>query len=211
MRRPVRFSGRTRPGDPVNLVADVAPAPRALGFVAGGRARQGDARPTSTGFRKSRRALNHARRLHAHRRPRLDRGLQLSAQPGSRASRPSGLWRRSRALRRQRRHGRAGRRVRTVARAGADQVFRCSTGGYSSLRLARACTLGNVPTATADLQRAGIDVVFEAAQFYGWRFPIATLAWTPDFQRRQLAGVLVAAVVAPRDRLPRAGDHQAAS
>lgn len=57
---------------------------------------------------------------------------------------------------------------------------------FSSLRLARACTLGNVPTATEAFEDARIDVVFEAAQFYGWRFPIATLAWTPDFQHRHL-------------------------
>ena len=57
---------------------------------------------------------------------------------------------------------------------------------FSSIRLARACTLGNVPTATGIFRDAGIDVVFEAAQFYGWRFPIPTLAWTPDFQHRHL-------------------------
>jgi len=56
----------------------------------------------------------------------------------------------------------------------------------SNLRLARACTLGNVPAATAAFKRAGIEVVFEGAQFYGWRFPLATLAWTPDFQHRHL-------------------------
>ena len=56
----------------------------------------------------------------------------------------------------------------------------------SNRNLARACTLGDVPAATAEFQRAGIDVVFEAAQFYGWRFPVATLAWTPDFQHRHL-------------------------
>ncbi len=58
--------------------------------------------------------------------------------------------------------------------------------GLSNLRLARACTLGNVPAATAAFKDAGIDVVFEVAQFYGWRFPLATLAWTPDFQHRHL-------------------------
>jgi len=56
----------------------------------------------------------------------------------------------------------------------------------SGVRLARACTLGDTPDATALFRGAGIDVVFEAAQFYGWRFPIATLAWTPDFQHRHL-------------------------
>jgi glycosyltransferase involved in cell wall biosynthesis len=32
----------------------------------------------------------------------------------------------------------------------------------------------------------GIDVLFENAQFYGWRCPIATVAWIPDFQHRHL-------------------------
>jgi|GEM_PF-43878 len=56
----------------------------------------------------------------------------------------------------------------------------------SNRNLARACLFGDVPAATAEFQRADIDVVFEAAQFYGWRFPVATLAWTPDFQHRHL-------------------------
>lgn len=30
------------------------------------------------------------------------------------------------------------------------------------------------------------DVVLEAADFYGWRFPVAALAWVPDFQDRYL-------------------------
>lgn len=32
-----------------------------------------------------------------------------------------------------------------------------------------------------------IDVVFEAACFYGWRFPIPAIAWIPDMQHRQLS------------------------
>lgn len=56
----------------------------------------------------------------------------------------------------------------------------------ANLRLVRACTLGNVPEASREFRRAGVDVVFEAAQFYGWRFPIPTLAWTPDFQHTHL-------------------------
>jgi glycosyltransferase involved in cell wall biosynthesis len=31
-----------------------------------------------------------------------------------------------------------------------------------------------------------IDVVFEAANFFGWRFPIPAIAWVPDMQHRQL-------------------------
>lgn len=56
----------------------------------------------------------------------------------------------------------------------------------SSLRLARACVLGDTPEVAEQFRRAGVDVVFEAAQFYGWRFPLATLAWTPDFQHHHL-------------------------
>lgn len=31
-----------------------------------------------------------------------------------------------------------------------------------------------------------IDVVFESASFFGWRFPIKTLAWIPDLQHHRL-------------------------
>lgn len=31
-----------------------------------------------------------------------------------------------------------------------------------------------------------IDVVFEAANFFGWRFALPTVAWIPDFQHRHL-------------------------
>ena len=31
-----------------------------------------------------------------------------------------------------------------------------------------------------------IDLVFEWAQFYGWRFPLPTVAWIPDFQHRHM-------------------------
>ncbi len=31
-----------------------------------------------------------------------------------------------------------------------------------------------------------IDVIFENAAFYGWRFPIPVIAWMPDFQHRRL-------------------------
>ncbi len=36
------------------------------------------------------------------------------------------------------------------------------------------------------LRKHHIDVVFEHAQFYGWRFPIPTVAWITDFQHRHL-------------------------
>jgi glycosyltransferase involved in cell wall biosynthesis len=31
-----------------------------------------------------------------------------------------------------------------------------------------------------------VDVVFDAAQFYGWRFPFPVVSWLPDFQHRHL-------------------------
>ncbi len=52
--------------------------------------------------------------------------------------------------------------------------------------LMRALALGtNGPL--ADLYRQeGIDLVFEPATFYGWRFPLPAIAWMPDFQHRHL-------------------------
>ncbi len=42
-------------------------------------------------------------------------------------------------------------------------------------------------TAVRDLFRAhSIDVVFENAQFHGWRLGIPAIAWIPDFQHREL-------------------------
>jgi glycosyltransferase involved in cell wall biosynthesis len=58
--------------------------------------------------------------------------------------------------------------------------------GGAVARLARACTLGDVPEVSRLFLEQQIDVAFEAAQFYGWRFPVPTLAWTPDFQHRHL-------------------------
>lgn len=53
-------------------------------------------------------------------------------------------------------------------------------------RLAEALLLG-LDTAAADaFRRHDIDVVFEAAQFYGWRLPVPAIAWIPDFQHRYL-------------------------
>ncbi len=56
----------------------------------------------------------------------------------------------------------------------------------SSEHLTQALLLGTVPSIAEAFAQQRIDVAFEAAQFYGWRFPVATLAWTPDFQHRHL-------------------------
>lgn len=56
----------------------------------------------------------------------------------------------------------------------------------SGEHLTQALLLGTVPSIARAFERERVDVAFEAAQFYGWRFPVATLAWTPDFQHRHL-------------------------
>jgi glycosyltransferase involved in cell wall biosynthesis len=35
-------------------------------------------------------------------------------------------------------------------------------------------------------ERSGCDLILEAADFFGWRFPMPCLAWVPDFQDRHL-------------------------
>ncbi len=44
-----------------------------------------------------------------------------------------------------------------------------------------------------------IDVLFENAQFFGWRFPIATVSWMPDFQHRHLKELFSFAAYWKRD------------
>lgn len=53
-------------------------------------------------------------------------------------------------------------------------------------RLRQALWTGCDKTAAAAFAAQDINVVFEAAQFYGWRFPVPTVAWIPDFQHRYL-------------------------
>ena len=51
---------------------------------------------------------------------------------------------------------------------------------------ARALLLGSDPQIRALLREAALDVLFEAAVFYGWRTGCPVLAWFPDFQHRAL-------------------------
>jgi glycosyltransferase involved in cell wall biosynthesis len=53
-------------------------------------------------------------------------------------------------------------------------------------RLARALLTGTDNMAATVYRDAGIDLVFESANYHGWRFPIPTLAWFPDFQHRHM-------------------------
>lgn len=53
-------------------------------------------------------------------------------------------------------------------------------------RLIKAILLGRDYAALRLFSKYQIHVVFEAANFYGWRFPIPAIAWVPDMQHRQL-------------------------
>jgi glycosyltransferase involved in cell wall biosynthesis len=53
-------------------------------------------------------------------------------------------------------------------------------------RLLQALTTGCDQTAARVFRDHHIDVLFECAQFYGWRFPFPRLAWITDFQHRHL-------------------------
>jgi glycosyltransferase involved in cell wall biosynthesis len=51
-----------------------------------------------------------------------------------------------------------------------------------SKTLLKGMLLGRDPTVYRLLQAARVDVVFEAALFFGWRLPIPSVAWIPDLQ-----------------------------
>lgn len=53
-------------------------------------------------------------------------------------------------------------------------------------RLRQALLTGVDQKAATVFAAHNIDVVFEPAQFYGWRFPVRAVAWIPDFQHRYL-------------------------
>ena len=49
-----------------------------------------------------------------------------------------------------------------------------------------ALAFGLDQAAAAEFRARRIDVVFEAARFFGWRLPLPAVAWFPDFQHRRL-------------------------
>ena len=59
-------------------------------------------------------------------------------------------------------------------------------GARFNIRLAAAFLTGRDRPAERIFTRHRIDVVFEPAAFYGWRFGLPAIAWMPDFQHRQL-------------------------
>jgi len=68
------------------------------------------------------------------------------------------------------------------------EVIRTKRFTADSHRLDMACSLllGRDYTAAKLFKKHGIDVVFEAAQFFGSRLNIPAIAWIPDFQHRSL-------------------------
>ena len=64
-----------------------------------------------------------------------------------------------------------------------SDVFNTS---QSNLRLIKSIILGLDKAALNEFTKQNIDIVFESAQFYGWRFTLPTLAWIPDFQHKYL-------------------------
>ena len=52
--------------------------------------------------------------------------------------------------------------------------------------LAAALAFGLDGAAAAEFSAKSIDLVFEAARFFGWRLPFPAVAWFPDFQHRRL-------------------------
>ena len=55
-----------------------------------------------------------------------------------------------------------------------------------SQRLRQALWIGCDRAAAQAFREHRIDVLFECAQFYGWRFPFPCVAWITDFQHRRL-------------------------
>jgi len=59
-------------------------------------------------------------------------------------------------------------------------------GQHRRKALVNALIFGRDADAASVFHRNRIDVLFEAAQFYGWRLGIPAIAWMPDFQHRKL-------------------------
>lgn len=53
-------------------------------------------------------------------------------------------------------------------------------------RLQQALLTGCDKAAAKAFLAQNVDVLFESAQFYGWRFPLPAVAWLPDFQHRHM-------------------------
>lgn len=60
-------------------------------------------------------------------------------------------------------------------------------GHRRTTQLVQALLLGRIPSLTRLFKQHRIDLVFESAQFFGWRLGIPAIAWIPDFQHKELS------------------------
>jgi len=74
---------------------------------------------------------------------------------------------------------------------GAAQIVRSGDFSVSGTRsrLANALVTGSDRAAARIYREHGIQVAFESARYHGWRFPLPTIAWLPDFQHRRLPDI----------------------
>lgn len=78
-------------------------------------------------------------------------------------------------------------RADLIALDGVEVVADAAFGEFGKTRRLIGALVSGVDGSAASAFRAHrIDVVFEAAQFYGWRLPQRAIAWIPDFQHRHL-------------------------
>jgi glycosyltransferase involved in cell wall biosynthesis len=73
-----------------------------------------------------------------------------------------------------------------LARIPGVDVVRSGAFDRRRFGLSEALALGLDRAAAAEFRRKRIDVVFEAARFFGWRLPYPSVAWFPDFQHLRL-------------------------
>jgi glycosyltransferase involved in cell wall biosynthesis len=66
------------------------------------------------------------------------------------------------------------------------EIARSAAFNPSLRQMAAALLLGHDCAEVAEFRRKKVDVVFEAARFFGWRLPYPTVAWIPDLQHQRL-------------------------
>ena len=77
--------------------------------------------------------------------------------------------------------------VTEIEAAGAEVIrdARFAHAGQAHRAFA-ALASGSDAMAAAAYRAHGIDAVFESVTYHGWRFPLPTLTWFPDFQHREM-------------------------
>jgi glycosyltransferase involved in cell wall biosynthesis len=73
-----------------------------------------------------------------------------------------------------------------IANLPAVEVVRSYAFDRTRAGLAAAVLTGLDSAAVDEFGRHRVDVVIEAARFFGWRLPYPSVAWFPDFQHRRL-------------------------